>query len=259
MQLTGELAALAYAHRETEFIIPTGSTTRIYGACGPDALASCASAARGHLVTCETVYATMRAHGLCDGQGVTTDGKLAQAVPYLGLTIMEHRRYAEPWAAWPNFLGWHLASNAHPVLLQVANGQALRDDISGMGENATNLKYHFIMLLKRHNGGPSAYAGGRTLRAGYWACDGDSFAGGNDRAHGYSAADVLQFYPDTVLAAARPCAGIAFARVPPPPPPPPPPAPKPPAPTPPPTPAPTPKPDPYRAAIEAIKAALAAG
>jgi len=66
--------------------------------------------------------------------------------------------------------------------------------------------YHFVMVAGWHPGGPSAapQAKGRTLPAGWWCCDGDNFAGG----------DVLQFYEDGVLAAARPCAAMAvYARV----------------------------------------------
>jgi len=217
MQLTGELAPLGYAHRETEFIIaPSGPAKgqRIYNTCGPTAYASAASAALQRLVTTEAAFSALQAHGLCDATGLSTDGSLAKGAGLFGLSIAEHRPYGEPWAAWPTFLGWHLGSRAHPVLLQVANGQALHDAISGLGENATGLRYHFIALIKRHTGGPSAYAGGKSLPNGYWACDGDNYAGGNDRAHNFAAADVLQFYSDATLAAALPCAGIAFNRAP---------------------------------------------
>ncbi len=219
MLLTGELAPLGLAHRQSEFIIaPVGPNTgqRIFGACGPTALASAATAALQRLVTAEQVFALMEPRGLCDAEGVSDDGKIAAAASAaggLGLSILEHYPYAnDMWAGWPNFLGWHIGSQAHPTVLELANGQALVDEISGASENAVGLKYHFICLLKKHPGGMSAYAG-RALPSGYWACDGDSFAGGNNRANGFNAADELQFYSDATLSAALPCAAIAFARV----------------------------------------------
>lgn len=227
MQLTGELAPLGYAHRETEFIIaPVGPVagSRIFGACGPTALASAASAALQRLVTSEQVYALMQPRGLCDAQGITDDRKIASAAVLpapsgLGLTIAEHYAYSpasggDTWAGWATFLGWHLGSRDHPTVVELARGQALVDAISGNGENASGLTYHFICLIKRHEAGPSAAAGGRTLPSGYWACDGDNYAGGNNRTNGFAASDALQFYSDTTLAAAMPCAAIAFNRAP---------------------------------------------
>lgn len=218
MQLTGELAPLGYAHRETEFVLIPGTSTRLYGACGPTALASCASAALQKLVTTEQMYALMRGRGLCDASGVSNDVKLATAAIIAtaqggyGLVMDEHHSYSgDVWNGWQTFLGWHLGSCDHPTLIELAHGQQLKDEISGLGENATGLTYHFICLIKRHGGGYSAYAG-RSLPSGYWACDGDSYAGGNNRTNGFHAADALQFYSDTTLTAAMPCAGIAFKR-----------------------------------------------
>lgn len=215
MQLTGELAPLGYAHRETEFIVaPSGPVAgqRIYGACGPTALASCASAALQKLVTTEQVYTLMDGRNLCNAQGVSNDNELASASAGLGLSIDEHHSYSgDVWAGWQTFLGWHLGSRDHPTLLELAHGQNLHDEASGLGENASGLTYHFIGLIKRHAGGYSAYAG-KTLPSGYWACDGDNYAGGNNRTNGFHAADALQFYSDATLTAAMPCAGIAFVR-----------------------------------------------
>lgn len=218
MQLTAELAPLGYAHRETEFVLIPGTTTRLYGACGPTALASCASAALQKLVTTEQMYTLMRGRGLCDASGVSNDVKLAAAAVIAtnqggyGLAIDEHHAYSgDVWNGWQTFLGWHLGSCDHPTLIELAHGQQLKDEISGLGENASGLTYHFICLIKRHGGGYSAYAG-RSLPSGYWACDGDNYAGGNNRANNFHAADALQFYSDETLTAAMPCAGIAFKR-----------------------------------------------
>ena len=45
---------------------------------------------------------------------------------------------------------------------------------------------------------------------GFWAADGCSFAGGNNNANGFNAANVLQYYTDSNLGAARPCAALAL-------------------------------------------------
>src|SRR5260221_12315788 len=83
--------------------------------------------------------------------------------------------------------------------METANRQALRDSISGQGENAVNLHYHFIGIVGHHDGGFST-RGGMDLPPGWWAVDGDNYASG----------DVLQFYPDDVMAAAQPCGALAF-------------------------------------------------
>lgn len=79
-----------------------------------------------------------------------------------------------------------------------ASGQALRDALSSQGENAVNLHYHFVLVAVWHPGGWSARAG-RDLPTGWGCADGDNCASG----------DVLEFYPDTVVAASQPCAAMA--------------------------------------------------
>ncbi len=212
MHTTGELAPLGYLHRESEFwYLPNG--TFVNGDCGPNALAMAASYARQTLVSTQDVYHLMLTHGWCDTNGVSTLAQIGDAAAALGLTVAETRAYGEPWQGWDNFFGWHLSAQAgyHAIVLQIANGQALVDALSGLGENAQGLRYHFITVVARHPGGPSAYAG-RDLPAGYWCLDGDNLAGGNDRSTGFRAADVPQLYPDGVLAAAQPCGAFAVVR-----------------------------------------------
>lgn len=111
--------------------------------------------------------------------------------------------YREPMpeSDWRGFFQRHVGREA--IVMETANGQALRDYLTGSGENARNLHYHFIMVAGWHPGGHSARAN-RDLPAGWWCADGDNFDVG----------DVLQFYPDDVLAASRPCAAMAvYARV----------------------------------------------
>ncbi len=172
--------------RESEF---QGSLT---GACGPNALAMCASWSRQQYVPTLDVYRAMRAERppLCDANGVSNIGGLRSAATLIGLPLADTRWYAEPWPDWRDFFTRHLSAG-RIILLEVANGQALVDSLSGKGENARNLRYHFIACAGR-------------LGNGDWLClDGDNFAAGN----------VHQVYPDSVLAAAQPCAALAIGSV----------------------------------------------
>jgi hypothetical protein len=179
-------------YRETEFV---GGLT---GACGPNALASCASWATQQRVTTLDVYRTMREpSALCDANGVSTIGGLHDATLRLGLPLLDTRWYAEPWSDWSSWLSFHV-SRGRAILVELANGQALVDSVSGQGENARNLKYHFLAVLGRHDGGSSMI--GTVLPAGWWCADGANVASGN----------VLQCYPDDVMAAAQPCAALAI-------------------------------------------------
>lgn len=179
--------------RESEFV---GNLT---GACGPNALAMAESwAEQQHIGTLE-VYQRMRAAGRCDANGPATIGGIyEQAVADGFQTHLLGFREPMPAAEWRDFFALHVGARA--VVMETANGQALRDTLSGQGENARNLKYHFIVVCGWHPGGHAARAG-RDLPPGWWCADGDNFAAG----------DVLQFYPDTVLAAAQPCAALAIA------------------------------------------------
>jgi hypothetical protein len=102
-----------------------------------------------------------------------------------------------PETEWRTFCTRHVGKEA--IVLEVARGQLLVDSISGRGENARNLRYHFIVLLGWHPGGHCARVN-HQLPPGWWCSDGDNFARGN----------VLQFYPDCVLLAAVPCAALAI-------------------------------------------------
>src|SRR5260221_3135643 len=126
-------------HRSTEFV--RGLT----GACGPNAFAmgSCWSMQRNVADTGQ-VYDWMRARGLCDVSGASTLDTLKQTAQGLGFTVAEYRGYGKPWAS----ADWHALYMRHVgtsfILMETAYGQALKDAISGQGENATDLHYHFI-------------------------------------------------------------------------------------------------------------------
>ncbi len=179
-------------HRATEFV---GSLT---GACGPNALAmGQAWAEQWADVGTIGVYADMRARGLCEVSGASTLADLGAEAMALGLPLAGVRNYGEPWDDWRTFYAAHVGT--HYILMETANGQALTDSISGQGENAVNLHYHFIGVVGHHEGGYSSRAG-RDLPVGWWAVDGDNYVAG----------DVLQFYPDDVMAAAQPCGALAL-------------------------------------------------
>jgi hypothetical protein len=72
-------------------------------------------------------------------------------------------------------------------VLEIANGQALIDEVSGLGENANHLQYHYI-------------CGFGSSGDGWLFADGDNYAQGN----------VLQRYSYATLAAAKPCAALAI-------------------------------------------------
>jgi len=79
------------------------------------------------------VYSFMRAKGLCDVSGACTIGQLHQAAQLLGFTLPEVRTYGEQWADWRSFFLRH--AGQHDILMETADGQALRDAISGQGKS----------------------------------------------------------------------------------------------------------------------------
>jgi hypothetical protein len=186
-------------HRESEFV------GRLHGACGPNAASMAERWADQSGLSTLDVFHRMHAAGRCDANGVTTMSQLVADARSAGYRV-DALPYREPMpeADWRGFFESHVGRQA--IVFETANGQALHDTLSGKGENARNLHYHFVMVAGWHPGGPTsvAQAKGRVLSPGWWCCDGDNFAGG----------DVMQFYADSVLAAARPCAAMAvYARV----------------------------------------------
>jgi hypothetical protein len=182
--------------RQSEFV--HGLT----GDCGPDALTMAMGWAVQQPVDGDTVYATylrMRARGLADPNGVSTLADLAreaQLDSYPSRLLPYNS--ALPVATWTTFFATYVGREA--LVYQTSNGQALVDAVSGLGENAANLQGHFLMLVGRH-----VHSGaGDPLPTGFWAADGDNFAVGN----------VLQLYPDALVAASHPVGALALpARV----------------------------------------------
>ena len=206
--------------RGSEFVLVNG--VRVFGDCGVRALASALTTSLGRPFDTAAVYLAMRGWHLLmadipsPNAGMTNAGQWLQAAKNYGATITAFRDYGgDVWADWAAFLSLHAGHS--PTVLMVARNYLLRDEISGLGQNAnTNPNdpahslYHIFTVFGRHDGGYSARAG-RVLPPGYWVADGDNLAGGNDAAHGFQAADVLQFYSDATMAAAMPCAALALA------------------------------------------------
>jgi len=190
--MSSEIILPGRIHRESEFV------GGLHGACGPNAASMAERWADQSALSTLDVYHRMRGKGLCDANGVTTMSGLvadARAAGYR-LDVLDYRE-PMPVEVWRDWFNTHVGQEA--LVFETANGQALRDLIGGKGENARNLHYHFLMVAGWHPGGASRVAGGRTLPAGWWCCDGDNFALG----------DVLQFYDEATLAAARPVAAMA--------------------------------------------------
>lgn len=181
--------------RGTEFIL-NDSGVRLFGTCGQRALASTASSQLGNDVSTLGIYDSMLSHSWCDVGGASTIGGLLNQAKQMNCAVAAFQPYGEPWNSWLPWLGQQIGEG-NPVVLEVAAGQALVDKISGLGENAQNLQYHYIAVLGMDD-------------AGFWCADGCSFAGGNSNANGFAAANVLQYYTDSVLQAARPCAALAL-------------------------------------------------
>lgn len=161
--------------RESEF---TGDGHN--GKCGSNALAAACSWADQRYISTQSVYVGMLARRLCAVSGASTIWALWQYALACGYRC-DYLPYSEPCPGYAAFRAKHAGAQA--LVTELANGQALRDSVTGLGENATNLHYHFICDV-----------------GGGWFCDGDNWAVG----------DVLQHYPDAVLNAAQPCAALAI-------------------------------------------------
>lgn len=167
--------------------------TLLTGSCGPNALAMALSWSHQSYLSTVSVYRYMRSRTLCDVGGASTINELDQAAQALG-TVSAFQPYGEPWvpSAMLNWIDTQLdAGNA--VVLNVANGQALVDTLSGKGENARDLHYHFIALIGRN-------------AQGYFALDGDNLS-----APWRVSTTVHQFYPTALITLAKPCGAIGIA------------------------------------------------
>jgi hypothetical protein len=189
--------------RESEFVYDHAAKRWLTGTCGPNALAMAESWASQSYSSTLEIYHRLRLTDRCAVNGSATLSALALDTADAGYRV-DLLPYQEPMPEmeWRGFCMRH--SGREAIILEVARGQLLVDSISGQGENARNLCYHFIVMYGWHPGGHCGRMN-RELPPGWWCSDGDNFAKGN----------VLQFYPDSVLLAASPCAALAvFAQIP---------------------------------------------
>lgn len=202
------LLSLGSLYNESEF--NAGS-----GACGPCALAAGARwhlNARGPLAR-DMLLAMRRmtdsnGNPLCGPTGITTLGKLSQAAVQLRYPVQKQAGAPLDYAA--NLFQSRNGLRPGVTLLGISNGQALRDYLSGLGEDATNLQNHFIGLVGYNAGGYSNFLGCQ-VPTGFFAVDGASLinnplVSGVGRIHRFINTS-LCYYPLTVLTAAQPFDG----------------------------------------------------
>lgn len=195
--------------RESEFQWSPSFRVWLTGACGPNALAMLLSWCRQRYAATVDVYADMRNAGrLADQNGSSTIyGLAAQAAAYkLAPVTRGYNAGIAPlaeseWSAL--FIG--ALTHGRAILYETSNGQALRDYLTGAGENARNLHNHYIGLVGYHPGGHSDFAG-RDLPRGFFALDGDNFGTAVAVQTGR-----LQFYTYDTIKASLPIAAISLA------------------------------------------------
>ena len=201
-------AAPVYVKSENK-TVAAGVT--LFGTCGPNALAMAESWAAQSYVNTMAVFARMAPAGRCDSIGRATinslrdqavaDGFKVELVGYNGAGIDE--------AVWRHFLATHAGNSV--VIVETLNGQALRDLISGQGEDATNLQRHFFGIYGLNDGsGPSALFK-RSVPPGYIVSDGCNglmnpvVNGVRQRVIGSDKHQQL-YYPYALVRASRPAA-----------------------------------------------------
>jgi hypothetical protein len=111
-------------------------------------------------------------------------------------------------SGWKAFAIAQLKAGA-PVIIEPSHGQVLKDLITGQGMDATNLQYHYNLIVGYWPGG---VVNGRNLPEGFWVADGDNGAtnpivnGVRTRVRG---GHNLQFYSAANYAASAPVALMA--------------------------------------------------
>jgi hypothetical protein len=192
---------------ESEFII-----SGVHGACGPNALAMGESRNAQAYVSTPSVYNRMRAAKRCDANGVSNMSGIEAQAQADGFKTT--RRDAS--AGWRDWCVAQLQAGA-VVIYEPSKGQALHDEISGLGMNASGLAYHFNLMVGYWLGGMNSKAG-KSLDEGFWMADGDNGAVDtnpgagspviNGRARMVNGRRV-QFYTRATIAASAPYAFMA--------------------------------------------------
>lgn len=205
-------AAPVYVKSENK-TVAAGVT--LFGTCGPNALAMAESWAAQSYVNTMAVFARMAPAGRCDSIGRATinslrdqavaDGFKVELMGYNGAGIDE--------ATWRHFLATHAGNSV--VIVETLNGQALRDLISGQGEDATNLQRHFFGIYGLNDGTQPSALFKRSVPPGYIVSDGCNglmnpvVNGVRQRVIGSDKHQQL-YYPYALVRASRPAALLAI-------------------------------------------------
>lgn len=182
-----------------------------FATCGPNSLAMAESYGLQRYIgvpvagqTATTViYNRMRAAGRADPSGASNMGGLQAQANADGFKTARH----DGSAGWKDWTIARLNEGA-TVIMEPSRGQVLRDLVTGQGMDATNLQYHFNLIVG-YKAGPDA---AQNWPEGYWMADGDNGAtnpvinGVRTRVRGghnlqyYTIANVMQSAPIAFLA-----------------------------------------------------------
>jgi hypothetical protein len=164
------LLPLDFLYQESEFNAGTG-------ACGPTALAVAGRwTTRRVIPTAKMMLDSMVAMRLCTSTGVTNLPNLEKAARNLHYPV---QLKPSGTGVLSNVLSYAASvlkgayQSPGVCIFECTNGQALRDYLSGTGEDASGLRNHILALVGFNYGGYSPYLG-CTVPEGYFACDGDS-------------------------------------------------------------------------------------
>lgn len=159
----------------SELVVPGTITSEsefqggLTGACGPNSVAA-AGRWSDQANTPTTVSATAALqHVVNSPNGVSTMGELQQLAHNLGYDTV---RYGGG-----DIITFVQQHGGHDALVMFyTNGQALHDEITGQGMDASGLRGHFNCGFGVNSGGASPHFGGRTVPAGMIVADGDNGA-----------------------------------------------------------------------------------
>jgi hypothetical protein len=180
-------------------------------ACGPNALAA---ALRWSVqsASAPTTYATfqkMRGLSLGGANGLSDLNELEQTARNFygtnsGFTVVAPNSGEGVLAFMRRMAG------VAAVVWETNYGQALRDYLTGYGEDATNLQRHILCSWGTNSGGTSARTT-KILPSGFWMSDGDNDSQNlqNGVRYHWPINQRLVYYPDTVVSAAQPIGAFA--------------------------------------------------
>jgi len=158
------------------------------GDCVETAMAVACGIARGAPANAESILAivhSMQAEGISSANGETTINAAHDWLVQQGYAIVAYVPYAEQFGGdWLALLRQH--AGYHPIVLNVANGQALVDVETGIADEP-RLHYHGLAVVGRQEDG-------------YICADGDN----------HEVMDRFQIYPASTIEAAQPCGMIVL-------------------------------------------------